>query len=1301
MPRSYANTVPRVLMHNANLFGGGQYRILQPARLLHQNGYATVSAHPQILESDLLRTMAPDVVVLQFQQTDQQIEAMRRYRSALPDAFFVYEIDDLFWQVPDASVHKAAVGPDAKLRIKTAASICDAITVTTEHLAVEMRRLTGNKDVRVVPNEVPMQFINAAREGRRSARVECAKPRVGWAGGIGHSGDLEIITSVMKILGDEVHWVFMGLVPNGVDLVSVEFHPGVEFDKYAAGLGALNLDIALAPLQDNAFNRCKSDLRILEYGAAGFPVIASDIVTYRDCPYLMRVTHEAEDWAEAIRTLIRSPADRESMAEALHNWVVEHRCMDRNLRSRIKTLLPRNTVCFDPNSIPPQPAPGPVVSVGAGLSGIVNYPTFEAAWAAAPGSNILYLRPESSVNSLQFARMLEALQTGSASVSTLTNDSCYPTPTQFVEIDAASAQKVDMAAMLLEDDHIPLPCPSGPCILFAGGALARYGLPISGGADVELGFLEWGARVVEGGRPHTIIPNTYIHAGSRVKRTREVIERAMRSAVSWTPSLGSHLQRFAQQDPLSPVRHNLELLYHRLNYEKPVCEANYESWIKVHESIGQADIEAMQDEAATWPTRPHINVVMPTFNTNPDFLRQAIQSVLDQSYGNWSLLIADDCSTDPKVVEIIERMANLDTRISFEFRSGNGHICVASNTALTMANDGWVVFLDHDDTLAPHALWAIAREAVLHPEVQFIYSDADKIREDGVRDNAYFAPDFNYELLLASNYVTHLAAYRLEGIRQVGGLRPGYEGSQDWDLVLRYLTARCGTPPDRNLIRHLPYVLYHWRMSATSTAANIEAKPYALEAGRRAVMDHIKAIGQGAFVGPNPQAPICVMVRFPTPDPAPLVSIIIPTKDNDKVLGACLGSLLQRTLYPNFEVLIVDNGSEEPATLRLLAEARKDARIRVLRRPGPFNYSKLNNDAVGEAKGEIICLLNDDTEVAEGAWLHDLVGIVLRPGVGAVGPKLIYPNGVVQQNGIFIDWSARPGGKAVHAWQQLAHGSPGQGNRNLITQEYIALTGACMVIRKALYMEMGGLDEVNFPVDYNDVDFCLRLYEKGYRNIVSAQAVMVHHEGKTKRKHIKDHQMTRVIADEDRLVQRHGHTVDGQWNRNLMFHPHLDQATSAAVPKLWDFERERVLIINGTTDDAMRYWAAGKLPFCAVLNGHALHMTFPTMSNVRPLDMRGPPEPFLEMLGTLMIGKIQFCGIGNGTVGVLGYLTAVAECGWKVEFDLTQTAHFRDPHICDEAWTAMFARLTQAREAVRDMVVDGKEDAKDDLADLF
>lgn len=1284
MPRSFGTSVPKILLHPANTFGGGNYRILQPALLLRQHGYATAQAHPYLLDDAALDTLRPDAVVVQFQQTDVQIEALRRYRKHLKDAFFVYEIDDLFWGVPDTSVHKAGILPDVKERIKTAAKLCDAITVTTAPLAAEMRKLTGIRDVRVVPNDVPAWFIHAARHGYRTAKVNSEKPRIGWVGGIGHAGDLAILTEVAKLLGDTVQWVFMGMVPPGFDESMVEQHEACDFQNYPERLGSLRLDIALAPLEDIPFNHCKSDLRVLEYGAAGFPVIASDIITYQDCPHIVRSKNTPEDWAASIRSFLSAPQTRRALAERLHEWVVTERCMDLNLEHRVQALLPRNATIFKPAISGKRVEHGTVVSVGGGLPGIENYATFAAAWAAAPGAHILYVRPGAVVHALHLARMVEELSTF-GSLSVMSNDCVYPNPTRFTPLDAATADKLGMTAYVTAGEPVPVPCPTGPCVLLNGRVLERHGLPNTVVYDdVELAFMDWGARVLEAGLKHVLAVDVFVHATLPVQRTKEATDWSLRHVMGWMPGMGPALQAYGQHDPLATAREKLDLAHHRLHYAVPAIEPTYENWVRVFDTIGAADIAAMTAEAEGWENPPRIYIVMPTYETPAAVLLAAIASVRAQTYRNWSLLIADDASDSLDVLRIINDAAAADDRIKVHHRTENGHICRASNDALELAEDfgydDWVIFLDHDDVLAPHALWTIAKAAIDHPAAQFMYSDADKLTEEGKRDHPYFAPDFNYELLLAQNYVTHIAAYRITGVKAIGGLRPGYEGSQDWDLVLRYLEARCGTPPARNLVHHIPHVLYHWRMSMNSTSGNIAAKPYALEAGRRVVLEHLQRTGQhGALVAPNPQIPSYTMVRFLPPDPAPLVSIIIPTRDNPKVLERCIGSLMGRTAYSNFEVLVVDNGSRDPATLRLLTLIQRDKRVRVMRYSEPFNYARINNLAVASTTGDFVCLLNDDTEIVEAAWLGDLVGLALRPGVGAVGPKLLYPNGTVQQCGIMIDWTAPAGGRALHAYQRLPAQHPGQAGRALITQEWPAITGACLLVRRSIYEEYHGLDGDKFAVDYNDVDFCLRLRTAGYRNLVSAQAVVVHHEGVTKKRNAAEHTVARVRQEEASLFERHGMFVDGSWNRNLIFDPHMDKITLTPPAKPWTIEnRERVLIVNGTVDDALQAWHAGQLPFCATLDGHHLHMTYPRMNHVRPIDMRGAVEPFLEILDTLDVNTVIFCGVGNGTIGALGFLAAVGNLGRQVVYQPTETAGFRDPYIAAAAWDRSFEDLLES-----------------------
>ena len=1281
MTRSFAKTTPiKMLMHPINDQGGGQYRILHPASLLRRHGYAVAQAHRSPVTSEALTVLDPDVVVFQLWQTDQHIETIKRYRKTLPKAHFVYEIDDLFWAVPEGSFHRSnPLLPKAKSQIRTAAKLCDSIVCTTDLLAKEMKKLTSMRDVRVMRNEVPRSFINAALAGRRSDdTIKSDKPRVGWAGGIGHGGDLQLITDVMKLLGDEVHWVFLGMVPPGVDPQSVEFHQGVPFADYAYKLGTLNLDLALAPLELNEFNFCKSDLRVLEYGAAGFPVIASDISTYADCPHVIRVPNIAEAWAAVIRAEL---ADRDSLgilAEVLHQWTTTERCMDDHLGVRLRSLLPRGVEPFIPMTHTSHI--GELVSVGAEIDGLDTYASVQEAWAASPGADIVYVRPNTSVNAAQVGRMMDSLGTH-ASVSAITNDGIYPVFGKFVRLPHKVGDQLDFAAYMANHEPISAPFPAGPCVVLSGTALARFGLPDEARfGHLEFALADWGARCCEGGRGHVTAVNTFIHTEDGLQQVPALAKHALEHLSMWSPGYVSYIQAYQIGAPLSEARQNLELAFNGMFYDA-IQTNSYTEWAATYDSIGPSDRLAILNAISAWEAPPPvINVVMPTFNTDPDHLRQAVNSVRRQLYAHWRLLIADDASTNEETLQVLRDLhAESDPRILVKMRETNGHICAASNTALEMAEEGWVVFLDHDDLLPEHALFRIAHEIVSHPEARFIYSDSDKLSPDGVRVDPYYAPDFSYELLLAQNYVTHLSAYRLEGVRDVGGLQVGMEGSQDWDLALRYLEQQCGTPPDPKLIRHIPEVLYHWRQSETSTSSNIMNKPYAVDAGRRAVMQHLHRTKQAAFVSPHPIIPIFNLVRFLVTDPAPKVTVLIPTRDNADQLLRCVNSLLSNTVYGNFDVIVMDNGSTNIAAREALSRLADTPRVRVIRMPGPFNFAAMNNRAAKETDAEFICLLNDDTEIIERAWLNDMVGLASRPSVGAVGAKLIYPDNTVQEAGIMFSTGQQPGFSAMHMWQQLPAMSPGQSGRAVLTQPVLAVTGACMVIRRDIFLEFG-FDETTFPVDYNDVDLCLRLHEAGYRNIVSAQSLVRHYEGQSKRR-LKTWRRQDMLEAEQRLLSLHPMDRDPYVNPNLEFQPSLSTLAKLPVPKVWrGQDRTRVLIVNGGENEARQAFRNGELPFCASLEGHYLAFTVPSMENVQAIDLREEVDALATVLSKLGIDRIDFCGIGDGTLGSVGFFTALAERGHRIEFTPTEQANITNAHSYypAPAWDSVWEKFHEA-----------------------
>lgn len=507
----------------------------------------------------------------------------------------------------------------------------------------------------------------------------------------------------------------------------------------------------------------------------------------------------------------------------------------------------------------------------------------------------------------------------------------------------------------------------------------------------------------------------------------------------------------------------------------------YDLWISQFDTIDAERRWELQQRLSRLPSRPLVSVVMPVYDTPERYLREAIDSVLGQMYDNWEICAVDDCSTAAWVPKVLEEYAARDRRIRVERREVNGHISAASNTALEMARGEWVVLLDHDDALSAFALALAVLALADRPRAGLLYSDEDKMDEEGRRSVPFFKPDFDPLLLLAQNYVCHMTMARTDLVREVGGFREGLEGSQDWDLVLR-----VSEQLSNDQIVHVPYVLYHWRMHAGSTASVRSAKPYATHAGARAVTDHLERVGGDGEVSVNESTGI-VRVKWNLPADPPKVSIIIPTRDGE-FLNRCLASLYATTDYPDFEVVIVDNGSVTEAAKRLFEDYGCIAT--VVHDDRPFNFAALNNGAVARCTGDVLCLLNDDCELVARDWLDELVSQLLQEGVGVVGAKLLYPDARIQHAGVVLGM----GGVAGHPERladRLAYGHFGwlQTARSLS-----AVTAACMAVRRDVFESLGGFDEVHLGVAFNDVDFCLRAREAGWRVVWAPNAVLVHRE---------------------------------------------------------------------------------------------------------------------------------------------------------------------------------------------------------------
>ena len=502
---------------------------------------------------------------------------------------------------------------------------------------------------------------------------------------------------------------------------------------------------------------------------------------------------------------------------------------------------------------------------------------------------------------------------------------------------------------------------------------------------------------------------------------------------------------------------------------------------KLHETIHKNLIQNFE-------YKPKISIILPTYNSSKIWLEKAIESVLRQQYENWELCIVDDASTESHVKEVLEGYKILDARISVKYLNRNQGIVGASNEAIKMASGEFITFLDHDDELTSNALYEVVKELNLHKDADVIYSDDAKKDEN---ENVYdyqFKPDWSPELLLSYSYFSHLVVYKKEILDNLGGLRKNCEPSQDYDLMLRATETT-------NKICHIPKVLYYWRSLKTSTAKSVKTKPHSIEAGRIAVNDALirRKISGNAIVSEFAKGTNGIYkINFELKN-KPQVSIIIPTKDKLDLLEKTIDSIENRITYPNYEIIIVDTGSKHPETLRYLQKSKHT----VLKdKIDKFNFSRANNIAVQKAMGKYVLLMNNDIEVITPTLIDEMVGYLENDEkIGVVGAKLLYPDKRVQHAGVILGLN---NGLSGHANKLIADYDLGYMMYSNVARNYSAVTAALCMTRKDLYQKVGGMDEKNLGISYNDVDLCLKMLERGYRTVYNPYALAYHHEGATK-----------------------------------------------------------------------------------------------------------------------------------------------------------------------------------------------------------
>ncbi len=535
--------------------------------------------------------------------------------------------------------------------------------------------------------------------------------------------------------------------------------------------------------------------------------------------------------------------------------------------------------------------------------------------------------------------------------------------------------------------------------------------------------------------------------------------------------------------------------------------APYAVWLR-RNTPRASDLARMREVSETLPLRPTISVVMATYETPEAFLREALESVRAQAYPYWELCIADDASQAAHVRNVLEEYRALDARIKVVYRSENGHIARASNSALELASGEFVGFLDHDDTLSPDALFETALAINRFPDVDMLYSDEDKIDEAGLYCEPHFKPDWSPDSFLSRMYTCHFGVYRRALVEALGGFRPEFSGSQDYDLVLR-LTERT------EKIHHIPRVLYHWRKHAGSASGIARAKPYSSRAAEAAIAEALARRGEPGTVSERDDCAGVYLVRYAIRDRR-RVSVIVPTRDHGEDVDRCLSSLFAKAGYDDLEVILLDNGSTEAASLATFARwAKKEPRVRVVRYDVPFNFSRINNYAVTQSTGHYLLFLNNDTEAKSEGWIAAMVEQAQRPSIGAVGALLLYPDDTVQHAGVIIGL----GGVAGHSHKHFKLSANGHANMLKAINNYSAVTGACLMTRREVFEQAGGFDE-ELTVAFNDIDLCLKIVQAGYRIVNLPHVQLYHFESKSRGHDVGTLKIARSLSEQAKMRER-------------------------------------------------------------------------------------------------------------------------------------------------------------------------------------
>lgn len=1073
---------PYLISYPVNREGSGYYRTFEPFRAMKEAGHIQGTVSERMVPPEHIKTLRPDKVLWQLQMRDAQLDVLKAYHKK--GVVQVFDTDDLTLSLNDVdanNVHRKELPTDLKARWRKVLANVDRLTVSTEPLAEYFKGL--HSDILVTPNYMPRSVLEAIP----LSYAHDEKPRIGWAGGISHAGDLAFVKEIMDILGDSVHWVFMGMVPPGeLNPALYTQMPVAPCGSHVQAMAKMRLDLALAPLALNNYNRCKSNLKILEYGACGFPVLATDIEPYSDAPVFFPESNTAQGWANSIRELLSDKLVESGVD--LRNWVWRNWTLEDNLESRI-----------------------------AAWDGFVPYAENESVQSG------LILTQDNVILPPDMEERIAAIAEAHPDLGTLSfwgNDNDfmgYPTPGTFTPLNKQIAEQMDGAAKTAFDGEVvSIPFPVGQVIWVSPKAAVACGGLMGMNTDAAQ-WMEYGNRLRDRGFVNYAALGIFTATWLPAPRDAELAREDAQCLMARAPNMKDDIVTAQQSDTLRKARGVLEAHYFKDNY-------------------------------------PVMSVKGEDFTT---------------AYNHWAQLFESTEHKDSK----------LDVHV---------HV-IGSKSPLPEAD--YYAFVHEKDVLDVSTLLDET-----HGHEAIVYGDEDTLI-NGIRNNPYFKPDFNYELLLSHNYIGRGALIKADFVEKAPEDEMAY-----YDLIMQVVESK-------EFIRHVPHISIHRFPSPPSPS------PIGL---------HFQRIGVMGMITPHPTGFNLVQYAMPA-DRTPLVSIVIPSKNNSAMLSRCIQSILEKTDYPNYEILVADNGSTDRDTRRLLEALKRHDKMRVLSIPCvPFNYSVVNNYAVAQAKGEYVCLLNDDTEVQTPYWLNLMMRSAIREDVGAVGAKLLYPNGTVQHVGVVTGMPL----VADHKFKGIGQNDPGYFGHAICMHEVTAVTGACLLVSKDKYLEVGGLDE-NYAIAYGDVAFCLSLRNHGYRNIIQPQSILVHYESASRGMDDTPEKLKRHLKEAE-LINDSFDLHDPFWNVNLSLTP----MPSLAWPprnRESNLNKSGLLYINVPIE---RRWK--DLKYYQVFEAETVDFTH--LQIVRPEQKN---LPLLSVLDNVNVWKTYLTNLGIDTI-YLGALNGVS-----------------------------------------------------------